>query len=239
MRKPIHVRSWKDADAWVLVHGLQGADVIIRLNSRSFLLDHAIPQFGDSYDHCPWRAVNDAHHEPSNLAWQIFREKIDAGAAWRLVPVLVATRAIVEGEELFRDYTNVRYRSHLPSTSDEFDFEEADAPWVHAALDHLALECQEELDDLLLPDSFVPSSPSSLSEITVSSSHLAESMEDSDFVSDSVAHFFRMLVLLLLRAQNHLAVPISSQRWWVMRTCRVLVPDGPVGGRRDNWHENI
>ena len=189
MRKPIHVRSWKDADAWVLIHGLQGADVIIRLNSRSFFLDDAIPQFGDSYDHCPWRAVNDAHHEPSNLAWQIFREKIDAGTAWRLVPVLVATRAIVEGEELFRDYTNVRYRSHLPSTSDEFDFEEADAPWVHAALDHLALECQEELDDLLLPGSFVPSSPSSLSEITVSSSHLAESMEDSDFVSDSVAHF--------------------------------------------------
>ena len=189
MRKPIHVRSWKDADAWVLIHGLQSADVIIRLNSRSFFLDNAIPQFGDSYDHCPWRAVNDAHHEPSNLAWQIFREKIDAGTAWRLVPVLVATRAIVEGEELFRDYTNVRYRSHLPSTSDEFDFEEADAPWVHAALDHLALECQEELDDLLLPGSFVPSSPSSLSEITVSSSHLAESMEDSDFVSDSVAHF--------------------------------------------------
>jgi len=128
MRKPIHVRSWKDADAWVLVHGLQGADAIIRLNSRSFFLDNGIPQFGDSYDHCPWRAVNDAHHEPSNLAWQIFREKIDAGAAWRLVPVLVATRAIVEGEELFRDYTNVRYRTHLPSTSDEFNFEEADAP---------------------------------------------------------------------------------------------------------------
>ena len=76
MRRPTHVRSWKDADAWVSINELKGADVVIRLNSRSFFLDEAVPEFGDSYDHCPWRAVNDAHHEPSNIAWQIFREKI-------------------------------------------------------------------------------------------------------------------------------------------------------------------
>ena len=83
----------------------------------------------------------------------------------------------------------MQYRSRLPPASELVGDLEEDAPWVHAALDHLALECQEELDDLLLPGSFVPSSPSSLSDVTVSSSHLAESMEDDDFVSVSVAHF--------------------------------------------------
>ncbi len=98
--------------------------------------------------------MNDAHREPSNLAWQIFREKIGTGLSWHLVPVLVATRAIAEGEELLREYSDVSYRLCLPLASEMAGDLEEDAPWVYAALDHLALECQEELDDLLPPRSF-------------------------------------------------------------------------------------
>ena len=43
MRRPMHVRSWKDADAWVSINELKGADIVIRLNSRSFFLDEAVP----------------------------------------------------------------------------------------------------------------------------------------------------------------------------------------------------
>ena len=189
MRRPTHVRSWKDADAWVLINELKGADVVIRLNSRSFFLDEAVPEFGDSYDHCPWRAVNDAHHTPSNLAWQIFREKIGTGLSWHLVPVLVATRTIAEGEELLREYSDVSYRSCLPLASEMVGDLEEDAPWVYAALDHLALECQEELDDLLPPRSFIPSSPTSFSDASTSSSILFEPMEDNDFISAASVHF--------------------------------------------------
>ena len=115
------LRSWKDAEAWVSMHQLKGTDVVIRLNSRSYFLDDAIPEFGDSYHHCPWRAVNDAYQKPSNVAWQIFRVSPSTGGAWHLVPVLVATRAIAEGEELLRDYFDISYRSNLPVTLDQHD----------------------------------------------------------------------------------------------------------------------
>ena len=94
MRRPRHLRSWKDAAAWASMHQLKGADVVIRLNSKSYFLDDAIPEFGGSYDHIPWRAVNDAYHKPSNVAWQLFRESPVTGGRgvwslflWRRAPL--------------------------------------------------------------------------------------------------------------------------------------------------------
>ena len=94
-------------------------------------------------------------HKPSNVAWQIFRESPVGGGAWRLVPVLVATRPIAVGEELLRDYVDVSYRSNLPVPVDQLDeLGAGDEPWVHQALDQMALECTEVLDDLLPPRQF-------------------------------------------------------------------------------------
>ena len=83
MRRSRHVRSWKDAEAWVSINKHKGTDVVIRLNSRSYFLDDAIciSEFGDSYHHCPWRAVNDAYQKPSNVVWQIFRVSPRTGGA--------------------------------------------------------------------------------------------------------------------------------------------------------------
>jgi hypothetical protein len=115
-------------------HLLGSTDVVIRLNSRSYFLDDAIPGFGDSYHHCPWRAVNDAYHKPSNVAWQIFKVSPITGGAWRLVPVLVATRAISEGEELLRDYYNISYRSSLPVLLEPRDeLGAGDQAWVYTS----------------------------------------------------------------------------------------------------------
>ena len=232
MRRPMHVRSWKDADAWVTINELKGADIVIRLNSRSFFLDEAVPEFGDSYDHCPWRAVNDAHREPSNIAWQIFREKPGTGSSWRLVPVLVATRAIAEGEELLREYSDVQYRSRLPPASELVGDLEEDAPWVHAALDHLALECQEELDDLLPPRSFIPSSPTSLSDTSTSSSVLIEPMEDSDFISAASAHFQNAGFAFCARTEPGSSANAHPSAYFISGTSAHLQNAGSAFGAR-------
>ena len=47
-------------------------------------------------------------------------------------------------------------RSNLPVPLDELDELGDDEPWVHQALDQLALECTEVLDDLLPPRQFDP-----------------------------------------------------------------------------------
>ena len=139
MRQPGHARSKRETANWLEKHALPDC-AAIPLNSRNWFFDEAEPTLG-SYEHVPWRAINDAFPSNPNLAWSLFKKK-SIGSSWHIVPALVATCPIFIGDELTYEYADTSYRRLL---ADREGHNFADSAFIDAALDELA---QDALDSL-------------------------------------------------------------------------------------------
>ena len=139
MRQPGHARSRRETASWLEKHSLPSC-AAIPLNSRNWFFDEAEPTLG-SYEHVPWRAINDAFPSEPNLAWSLFKKK-SIGSSWHIVPALVAVRPIYIGDELTYEYADTSYRGLLANHE---SLTLADSAIVDAALDELA---QDALDSL-------------------------------------------------------------------------------------------
>ena len=220
MRQPGHARSKRETASWLEKNSLPNC-AAIPLNSRNWFFDEAEPTLG-SYEHVPWRAVNDAFPGEPNLAWSLFKKK-SIGSSWHIVPALVAIRPIFIGDELTYEYADTSYRGLLANHE---SLTLADSAIIDAALDELAQDAMESLphvDQLAMTDG----SPS------LTYSVAAQSIEFDTFddifsapldMNDESAFAFYAGPLLAPKVR-------TLQRHFAVRTPQMRVPL-PTPGRR-------